>query len=49
MPKDGPVSVEDPRIMLPVMVAMDGFITSHTQMVVDLPADDWQRERLGLA
>lgn len=28
---------EDSRIMLPAMVAMDGFITSHTQMVVDLP------------
>lgn len=28
---------EDPRIMLPAMVCMDGFVTSHTQMVVDLP------------
>lgn len=28
---------EDTRVMLPVMVAMDGFVTSHTQMVVDLP------------
>ena len=28
---------EDPRILLPVMIAMDGFITSHTQMAVDLP------------
>ena len=28
---------EDSRILLPAMVAMDGFITSHTQMVVDLP------------
>jgi pyruvate/2-oxoacid:ferredoxin oxidoreductase alpha subunit len=28
---------EDPRIVLPAMVAMDGFLTSHTQMVVDLP------------
>lgn len=28
---------EDPRILLPAMVATDGFITSHTQMVVDLP------------
>lgn len=28
---------EDRRVMLPVMVAMDGFITSHTQMVADLP------------
>lgn len=28
---------EDHRVMLPAMVAMDGFVTSHTQMVVDLP------------
>ena len=28
---------EDPRILLPVLVAQDGFILSHTQMVVDLP------------
>lgn len=28
---------EDPRILLPAMIAMDGFITSHTQMAVDLP------------
>ena len=28
---------EDPRILLPAMIAMDGFITSHTQMGVDLP------------
>jgi len=28
---------EDPRILLPALVATDGFITSHTQMVVDLP------------
>ncbi len=27
---------EDARVMLPVMVAMDGFITSHTEMVVEL-------------
>lgn len=27
---------EDARVMLPAMIAMDGFITSHTQMVVDL-------------
>ena len=26
---------EDHRVMLPVIVAMDGFVTSHTQMVVD--------------
>lgn len=31
---------EDPRIMLPSIVAMDGFITSHTQMVVDLPEQE---------
>ncbi len=31
---------EDPRVMLPVMVAMDGFITSHTQMVVELLEQD---------
>jgi pyruvate/2-oxoacid:ferredoxin oxidoreductase alpha subunit len=28
---------EDPRVLLPAMVAMDGFVTSHTQMVVELP------------
>src|SRR5210317_2202372 len=28
---------EDQRILLPAIVAMDGFVTSHTQMVVDLP------------
>jgi pyruvate/2-oxoacid:ferredoxin oxidoreductase alpha subunit len=27
---------EDSRVLLPVMVCMDGFLTSHTQMVVDL-------------
>jgi pyruvate/2-oxoacid:ferredoxin oxidoreductase alpha subunit len=31
---------EDQRVMLPAMVAMDGFITSHTEMVVDLPDQD---------
>lgn len=31
---------EDSRIMLPAMVAMDGFVTSHTQMVVDLPEQE---------
>jgi len=31
---------EDHRVMLPVIVAMDGFVTSHTQMVVDLPTQD---------
>ncbi len=29
---------EDRRILLPVMVVMDAFITSHTQMETDLPA-----------
>lgn len=28
---------EDKRVMLPVIVAMDGFVTSHTQTVVDQP------------
>ncbi len=28
---------EDPRVLLPVMVALDGFVTSHTQMGVELP------------
>lgn len=28
---------EDGDVLLPVMVAMDGFITSHTMMAVDLP------------
>jgi pyruvate/2-oxoacid:ferredoxin oxidoreductase alpha subunit len=28
---------EDPRVLLPAMVALDGFVVSHTQMVVDLP------------
>lgn len=31
---------EDHRILLPAMVAMDGFITSHTQMIVDLPEQE---------
>ena len=31
---------EDKRVMLPAMVAMDGFVTSHTEMVVDLPEQD---------
>ena len=31
---------EDPRVMLPAMVCMDGFVTSHTQMVVDLPTQE---------
>lgn len=28
---------EDPRVLLPALIALDGFITSHTSMVVDLP------------
>lgn len=31
---------EDPRVMLPVIVALDGFVTSHTQMVVDFPTQE---------
>ena len=31
---------EDKRVMLPVIVAMDGFVTSHTQMVVDEPTQE---------
>lgn len=31
---------EDPRVLLPAMVAMDGFVTSHTQMIVDLPEQE---------
>lgn len=31
---------EDPRILLPSIVALDGFVTSHTQMVVDLPEQE---------
>ncbi|MEK6677513.1 MAG: pyruvate ferredoxin oxidoreductase [Planctomycetota bacterium] len=31
---------EDRDILLPAMVAMDGFVTSHTQMVCDLPEQD---------
>lgn len=31
---------EDRRVLLPSIVAMDGFITSHTQMVVDLPEQE---------
>jgi pyruvate/2-oxoacid:ferredoxin oxidoreductase alpha subunit len=35
---------EDPRILLPVMVCMDGFIISHTSMEVEL-ADQEQVDR----
>ncbi len=31
---------EDRRVLLPALVAMDGFVTSHTQMVVDLPEQE---------
>ena len=31
---------EDKRVMLPVIVAMDGFVTSHTLMVVDEPTQE---------
>ena len=31
---------EDRRILLPAMIAEDGFITSHTQMIVDLPEQE---------
>lgn len=31
---------EDPQVMLPVIVAMDGFVTSHNQMVVDVASQE---------
>ncbi len=31
---------EDKRIMLPALIAQDGFVVSHTQMVVDLPEQE---------
>jgi pyruvate ferredoxin oxidoreductase alpha subunit len=31
---------EDPRVMLPVMVNMDGFILTHGMEVVDMPAQE---------
>jgi len=31
---------EDPRVLLPAIVCLDGFVTSHTQMVVDLPEQE---------
>lgn len=31
---------EDPRVLLPAIVAQDGFVTSHTQMVCDLPEQE---------
>ncbi len=37
---------EDQRIMLPAIVAEDGFVTSHTQMIVDLPEQELVDEYL---
>ncbi len=31
---------EDSRVLLPALIAQDGFIVSHTQMVVDLPEQE---------
>jgi pyruvate/2-oxoacid:ferredoxin oxidoreductase alpha subunit len=31
---------EDPRILLPAIIAEDGFVVSHTQMIVDLPEQE---------
>lgn len=31
---------EDRRVLLPAMVALDGFVLSHTQMIVDLPPQE---------
>jgi len=31
---------EDGRVLLPALVALDGFVCSHTQMVVDLPEQE---------
>jgi len=31
---------EDARVLLPAVVALDGFVTSHTQMVVDVPEQE---------
>jgi pyruvate/2-oxoacid:ferredoxin oxidoreductase alpha subunit len=31
---------EDPRVLLPALIAQDGFVVSHTQMVVDLPEQE---------
>jgi pyruvate/2-oxoacid:ferredoxin oxidoreductase alpha subunit len=31
---------EDRRVLLPAMVALDGFVVSHTQMAVDLPEQE---------
>lgn len=37
---------EDHRVLLPALVAQDGFVLSHTQMVVDLPEQDLVDEYL---
>jgi pyruvate/2-oxoacid:ferredoxin oxidoreductase alpha subunit len=37
---------EDPRVLLPVLVAQDGFLLSHTQMVVDMPEQELVDEYL---
>ncbi len=31
---------EDSRVLLPALVAEDGFVVSHTQMIADLPAQE---------
>ncbi len=31
---------EDERVLLPALIAMDGFLVSHTSMVTDLPEQD---------
>jgi len=31
---------EDQRVLLPALVALDGFVVSHTQMIVDLPEQE---------
>ncbi len=38
---------EDPRVYLPVLVALDAFILSHTSMPVELPDEDRVVEWLG--
>ncbi len=37
---------EDHRVLLPALVAQDGFLLSHTQMVVDLPEQELVDEYL---
>jgi len=37
---------EDHRVLLPALVAQDGFLLSHTQMVVDLPEQEQVDEYL---